>query len=376
MKLVIISHTEHYEQPDGTILGWGPTVREINHLLEIFEEIYHLAMISKENPPKSALQYKSKNIHFVPIPSVGGRTFKSKASIVLEAPTTIKIVNKILKKVDCFQFRAPTGIGIYLIPYLTLFSNKKGWYKYAGNWNQSNAPIGYSLQRLFLKYQKRKVTINGRWPNQPKHCLTFENPCLDNNNINDGIGVREYKKFETPFNFCFVGRIEEQKGVDLILDTLHKMPTHIKRNISVFRFLGNGKDLPQYKKRSMKISLNTIFMGSCSNEEVFEVLKNSHFLLLPSKASEGFPKVIAEALNYGCIPIVSNISSISQYIINRKNGFVIETLSLESLQSALGDILVKSQEDLQMMYVNLNGILEKFTFQYYNRRIQAELLNE
>ena len=43
MKLAIISHTEHYPNQDGDIVGWGPTITEINHLLDRFEEIYHVA---------------------------------------------------------------------------------------------------------------------------------------------------------------------------------------------------------------------------------------------------------------------------------------------------------------------------------------------
>ena len=38
MKLTIISHTEHYKLSDGTLVGWGPTITEINHLAEIFDE--------------------------------------------------------------------------------------------------------------------------------------------------------------------------------------------------------------------------------------------------------------------------------------------------------------------------------------------------
>ena len=44
MKLAIISHTEHYKTKAGTIVGWSPTVNEVNHLLEIFDEIYHVAI--------------------------------------------------------------------------------------------------------------------------------------------------------------------------------------------------------------------------------------------------------------------------------------------------------------------------------------------
>ena len=51
--------------------------------------------------------------------------------------------------------------------------------------------------------------------------------------------------------------------------------------------------------------------------------------VLPSY-SEGFPKVIAEAMNFGCIPIVSDISCIRQYIINGKNGFLINQTPTDS----------------------------------------------
>ena len=47
MKLAIISHTEHYKLPDGSIVGWSPTVNEINHVLEIFDEWVVKGIIKK-----------------------------------------------------------------------------------------------------------------------------------------------------------------------------------------------------------------------------------------------------------------------------------------------------------------------------------------
>ena len=121
MKLAIISHTEHYKTNDGTIVGWGPTVNEINHLLEIFDTIYHVAMLHDKEAPPSVLPYISNKIIFVPISAVGGRTILSKCNIIFEAPQVIKTVSKTLKQVDYFQLRTPTGIGVFLIPYLTFF---------------------------------------------------------------------------------------------------------------------------------------------------------------------------------------------------------------------------------------------------------------
>ena len=36
-KLAIISHTEHYYDSKGEIVGWEPTIREINHFSTIFD---------------------------------------------------------------------------------------------------------------------------------------------------------------------------------------------------------------------------------------------------------------------------------------------------------------------------------------------------
>ena len=75
MKLLIISHTEHYLK-NKKIYGWGPTINEINHLLDVFDEVYHIAVLIKDQtPPKSTMAYKSKRIHFISISPFGGKLF-------------------------------------------------------------------------------------------------------------------------------------------------------------------------------------------------------------------------------------------------------------------------------------------------------------
>jgi len=133
-KLLIISHTEHYKNANGLVVGWGPTVTEINHLALVFDEIYHIAPLHTACAPPSAIEYSGENIYFVPIKPSGGKTLSQKLAVLFNAPATITKVHKILKKVDVFQFRAPTGIGVYMIPYLTLFIKKTGWFKYFTLW--------------------------------------------------------------------------------------------------------------------------------------------------------------------------------------------------------------------------------------------------
>ncbi|MEP2280321.1 MAG: capsular biosynthesis protein, partial [Maribacter sp.] len=134
--LTIISHTEHYKKSDGSIVGLGSTVTEINHLLTVFDCILHVAMLHEVPAPPSALPYTSSKITFVALPAVGGTSIQDKLAIIYKAPKILTVIKKALAQSDYFQFRAPTGIGVFVIPYLVFFSQKKGWFKYAGNWKQ------------------------------------------------------------------------------------------------------------------------------------------------------------------------------------------------------------------------------------------------
>lgn len=372
-KLLIISHTEHYINEAGGITGWGPTVTEINHLALGFDEIYHIAPLHKENPPPSAIEYEADNIHFVAIEPTGGTTFIEKLAILFKAPKTILKVHKVLKIVDVFQFRAPTGIGVYMIPYLSLFTKKEGWFKYAGNWNQKNTPLGYALQRWYLKHQERKVTINGNWQNQSSQCISFENPCLRKTDRVEGIKSIDVKEFKAPFTYCFAGRLEDAKGVSRIIEAFSLLEN--KALVKEVHLIGDGSELPKYKKFARKSGIHFIFHGFVKREEVFNIFKKSHYFLLPSTASEGFPKVIAEAMNFGCIPIVSDISSIGQYIEDNINGLIVNPVSFKILLGEIERSFCLEKEEIEIMQQINYKMGEKFTYSNYVNRIKNELIN-
>jgi len=374
MTLAIISHTEHYTSDDGVIVGWSPTVNEINHLLDVFDSIIHIAMMYDSKPPKSTMAYDSENITFVPIPAVGGKTLLKKLGILWQSGRIIRIISGVLKQVDYFQMRTPTGIGIFLIPYLSLLNRKAGWFKYAGYWNQGNPPLGYAFQRWMLKRQQRLVTINGKWEDQPEHCISFENPCLTTEDINTGFASMIKKNLEESLTFCFVGRLEREKGVECIYNAFGLLSAEERSRVNVVHFVGNGENLSSYRAKSEHMKINFKFHGSLSRNDIFEIYKQSHVFLLPTTASEGFPKVIAESMNFGCIPIVSDLSSIGQYVKDNVNGFLIDPITPEQLAKKIKYVMELSVNEYDGIKLNQRTLLEKFTFSYYNSRIQNELI--
>jgi len=373
VTLTIISHTEHYLSADGTVLGLGSTVTEINELLALFDEITHIAMLHDSIPPANALPYRSDAITFVPIPAVGGSKLRDKLAILPQIPHIIGILKKQLKTSDCFQFRAPTGIGVFVIPYLMFFNEGKGWFKYAGNWKQAHAPLAYRFQKWLLEGQSRNVTINGFWEDQPAHCLSFENPCLTQEEVQEGQKFIEQKKLKPPYDFCFVGRLEAAKGVDILLNAFMNLKAHERSKIGTIHLVGDGSRMDYYKTKVATSDLQFRFHGILSRTDVKDIYKHCHAIVLPS-ASEGFPKVIAEALNFGCLPIVSDVSSIGHYIHHGTNGFLLKRIDEDGLREALERFLNLTEKDYNRMICSSANLIQKFTYAWYLERLQTDVL--
>lgn len=371
MTLLIISHTDHYIGPEGEVVGWASTVQEINELACIFSKIIHIACLHKRNGPAGLEPYLYPNIEFIHIPPAGGPGLR-KLTNILVMPIIIAKVFSQLRRSTCFQFRAPTAMGVYLIPLLTLFARKKGWYKYAGNWVEPNPPSSYALQRWMLKqWQGRKVTINGSWPDQPAHCLSFENPCLTEETLERGLSNLGSRTFTSPYNIAFVGRLGKNKGVDLLLGALAELKE--KTLMGNIHIVGDGPDRQRLEEMARERGLQAHFHGFLRREFVFDILRKADILVLPS-ASEGFPKVLAEAWSFGCIPVVTRVSAIDQYVIEGTTGFLIEreNRTVAGVHAKLEAIFERN--DLRIIATNGYNLAVKFTYEAYGKRILRDIL--
>lgn len=372
-KLLIISHTEHYLNANQQVVGWGSTIAEINHLADFWDEVIHIGCFYKKTAPKIALPYTKSNIHFVPISPFGGKTIFDKVGILFKIPKIIATVIKHQKDVSEVQLRLPTSMGIFLLPLFSFFLFRKYtfWIKYAGNWSQVNPPLSSKIQRWWLvnNFAKSKVTINGFWPNQPQHCLSFENPCLNNEDIIKGKEIVKTKKFTDKFNLCFIGRLDEAKGVDLIIDALKRINLD---KIEKIYFIGDGDRRKYFQNQAAFLEGKAVFYGFLSKQRVHNILATSHFLLLPSK-SEGFPKVIAEAACYGVLSIASDVGSISHYI-NETNGFVWKYNGSESFESVLNRAFDTKPDQLAQLSQNVLPLAEMFTFENYRNKLEQHIL--
>jgi glycosyltransferase involved in cell wall biosynthesis len=321
-RLLVVSHTPHYIK-NGVVTGWGPTIREIDHLSELFDEVVHIAPVHS-NAPSSAIAYESSRVRLRAIRPSGGERLQDKLSIFWQSGSYIKAIMQEASAADVLHIRCPANVSLIAILLMGLLGRPAiKWVKYAGNWRPEGVgdALSYRFQRWWLEKCARNciVTINGEWPDQPSHVRSFLNPCLTRQELEEGETVSNSKSITTRVRLLFAGRLEPAKGVECVLETAVRL---LARKMDVtLDFVGDGPLRGELEAlvKSHGIERAVRFHGWMPRRLLGKLYAEANFILLPTD-SEGWPKVLSEAMAYGVVPLASAVSCIPQYLDKFKTG--------------------------------------------------------
>lgn len=134
------------------------------------------------------------------------------------------------------------------------------------------------------------------------------------------------KKLDTENNkrgyYLYVGRLDELKGVDIVLDAFSKM---LDKELHV---VGSGGE--KYIKKFSMYS-NIKFLGQYNHDEVISEMRRCQALIYPTKLYEGQPISIIEAYMNGVPVISSNIGNANELVVENKTGLHFESNDSNSL---------------------------------------------
>jgi len=323
---------------DGQIVGWGPTVQEIDHLAKVFDEIRHIACLHQEPAPSSSLPYSAKNVHLIPLQAAGGPKFSDKLEILKLIPSYLLRILREIPWADVIHIRCPANVSLLAIILLRFIHQKMCWVKYAGNWKPTGDEAwSYTFQRWWLEKGLHRgiVSVNGRWPGQPKHVYSFLNPSLSLAELRDSQRVGKAKKFHPPLHLLFVGRVETAKGAGRVLQIALKLKQ--KGLDFVVDFIGDGPERPTFESWSEEhgIASCLTFHGWLPRPALSDFYARAHFMVFPSSASEGWPKVLSEAMAFGAVPIAGAVSSIPQILAETGAGVALPPLDVDAFVKAV-----------------------------------------
>jgi glycosyltransferase involved in cell wall biosynthesis len=323
MKFCIITHVVHTEV-NHKFYGYAPYVNEMNIWLKNVDEVVIVA--PKENFSLSPIHqaYNHASIEFVEVKKFDALTFSAKLKAIITVIKNCVLIYKAMKNADHIHLRCPGNIGLLGCIIQLFFPKKQKTAKYAGNWDpKSKQPLSYRFQKWIISStfftKNMQVLVYGEWENQTKNIKPFFTATYSENQ-KQTVAMRH---FSSPLKFLFVGTLSSGKQPLYAINLVQKLIENNKE--CTLEIFGEGIEITKLEHyiKENKLEEIVFLRGNQSLETIKMAYCKSHFVILPSK-SEGWPKVIAEAMFWGCLPIASKVSCLPSMLNNGERGILLE----------------------------------------------------
>ena len=320
MKFLVVSSAPTFFK-SKIYSAYAPYVNEMDIWFSKVEEI---AILSPGIYPNTVFTkaFENQNLKFYKIPFLNFKSVVISIKSLLLLPFVIRKMILAFLWADHIHLRCPGNLSLIGCIVQVFFPNKKKTVKYAGNWDlQSKQPWSYRLQKWIVSNsflsKNIKVLVYGEWKDESKNILPFFTASFSELELEVSKAV-----FNKVFKFIFVGTLSEGKrplfAIQLV-ESLLKKNTPV--NLEIFGAGPMEDDLIEYITRK-NLHRFVKLMGNRSLQELKKVYQSANFLILASK-SEGWPKAIAEAMYFGCIPIATSVSCIPWMLNHGKRGILI-----------------------------------------------------
>ena len=303
----------------------------MNIWLKHADEIIIVAPIDPTAMPGPIdLAYMHNNISFIEVPSFDLLGIKS----LMVPLTVLQIFStciRAMKDTDHIHLRCPGNMGLIGCIAQIFFPSKKKTAKYAGNWDwQSKQPWSYRLQQRILRNtfftKNMAALVYGDWPDTTKNIKPFFTASYSRSEIRN-VEAKMLNVDQT-LKLIFVGALLQGKNPFLSLCIAEELKlAGLKPEI---HFYGDGPERKKLETYIQQKNLGDIAFlhGNVDSKALITAYEQSHFLVFISK-SEGWPKVVAEGMFWGCLPIATNVSCIKNMVDNENRGIIID-LNLEN----------------------------------------------
>lgn len=348
MKFAIFTHVPHLRS-DSNWYAYAPYVREMNLWIKNTDCVLIVSPVVAEKPSPIHLAYKHSNITLLRIRSFDVKTFRAKMKTIFKLPAILYVIFSTMKKADHIHLRCPGNIGLLACMVQVFFPNKKKTAKYAGNWDpNARQPLSYKMQRWILSNtfltKNMQVLVYGEWPNQTKNIKPFFTATYCDNDKQPLLN----RTLDGVIELLFVGTLSAGKQP---LYALQLAAALLEKGYWVrLRLYGEGieRERLEHYSNAQDLGRSVFLLGNRSKEEVQKAYQESHFLILPSK-SEGWPKAVAEAMFWGCIPVTTNVSCVAYMLDNGKRGIVLN-MNLEKDVQNIIELINNDVNYQEMIY--------------------------
>ncbi|MBR2992908.1 MAG: glycosyltransferase [Clostridiales bacterium] len=156
--------------------------------------------------------------------------------------------------------------------------------------------------------------------------------------------------------FCAVGRLQPVKNYSLFINAAYK----VIQSYSNVRFwiIGNGEEYDKLSNLIKELGIeNRVRLWGYRTD--IDIALSRADVFVQTSFTEGSPNTIAEAMRASKPIISTNSTDLSEMIENGKNGFIVKNNDLDSLVSAMEQIIELEENERMLMGENSNELFNK-----------------
>jgi glycosyltransferase involved in cell wall biosynthesis len=148
----------------------------------------------------------------------------------------------------------------------------------------------------------------------------------------------------SPRNFVYLGRLDPEKRIDIMLEGFARFSD----TSATLTIVGDGESRAQLERLASKLGLGGRVQFPGRTDDVARYLRPAHFYLSTS-ASEGMSNALLEAMSFGVVPLVSEVSGAKDIVEHGRSGFLFEPGNLDDFVSKLELTREAVKEDYRAM---------------------------
>ena len=343
MKLLVVSYKNCWPIDAGKGLYGtdGGFPFQMKALSELFDETHLCLPCSRRNGAAGEIPLTGHNLKVVPLSAPGGAGIWRKLGLPMWLARSGATIVREMWRADGVHAPIPGDIGTVgmLLAYVM---RKPLFVRHCGNWFVQKTSAEHFWKWFMEKFAGGRNVMLATGgaaqppsPHNPNLRWIFATSMTKNELLE---AAPRHKSIDRAVRLIIICRQEMEKGTGVVIESLPLIRKQFPQ--ATLDVVGDGSALARFKQLADTQGVNEhiTFHGKVDHNGVSRLLRQADVFCFPTTSSEGFPKVVVEALAHG-LPVVTTNVSVLPVLISSGCGKLITNAEPTELAQAIVDIL-------------------------------------